>query len=396
MDCEFGRVKRLTGVGQVEGRGAARMAILFDARSLDGEMSGITRYALGLLKGVAELDPPGKIFILGKTAGSLCEEFARHSCFEVVHCDLPAWSILSQVKMPKILRKIDCRVYHCPDVFAPLMIKDAAVVITLHDLIPARCRSMLKNSRKGRFYPLWDSWLRLQCAKADALITVSNFSRQDIFELLKVPFRKVWTIYNGIQAGQTRVSTEDVRKKFALNGEIISYVGRHDPYKNLVALVEAFKAILQKSGRDLYLAIGGKIDRRYPEARRSAEQLGLGRRVVFTDYLDEGWRVALLRASSVFVYPSLYEGFGLPPLEAMCEGVPVVASNAASLPEVLDQAALLVDAKRPEALADATLEVLENEYLRHRLVERGYERVSHFSWKHSAQQHLELYEALMT
>jgi glycosyltransferase involved in cell wall biosynthesis len=372
------------------------MAVLFDARSLDGEMTGITRYALGLLRGIADLDPSRKIFLLGKTAGGLSKAFAGRGCFEFVNCDLPAWSIHSQIKLPKILRKIDCRIYHCPDVFAPLFVNGPSIIITLHDLIPARCRSMLRNSRKGRLYPLWDAWLRLQCANASAIITVSNASRKDIFELLKVPFRKVWTIYNGVQEGQTRISMEDIRERFALGGEIISYIGRHDPYKNLVTLVEAFKVILQKSGRNLHLIIGGKIDRRYIEARRRAEQLGLGRRVVFTDYLDEDWRIALLRGSSVFVYPSLYEGFGLPPLEAMCEGVPVVASNATSLPEVLGQAALLVDARRPEALAEAVLEIIENEHVRHRLVESGYERVSHFSWKRCAQQHLELYEALLT
>ena len=372
------------------------MSAVFDARNINGKMSGIERYSVGLLSGIAELDPSGKkIFVLTNIKGAHNEKFGRSNCFEFIYCNSPPWSPLSQIKIPRLIKKIDCKIYHCPDLFAPLL-SNTAVLLTLHDLIPFRCRSMLKNSKKSKLFPLWKTWVKFQCKQADAIVTVSNFSKNDILDLMKIPSEKVRIIYNGVLTGQVGVSTEEFRKKFGFprDGKIISYIGRHDPTKNIVTLIEAFNILLKKSNRDLYLVIGGSLDPRYPEALRRTEHLGLGRRVVFTDYIDDPWRIALLKNSSVFVFPSLYEGFGIPPLEALYEGIPVVASNTTSLPEVLQNAALLVDPRRPEALADAIFEVLENEHLRHSLIKKGHERVGHFSWKRSAQQHLELYDVL--
>jgi alpha-1,3-rhamnosyl/mannosyltransferase len=143
------------------------------------------------------------------------------------------------------------------------------------------------------------------------------------------------------------------------------------------------------------LVIGGKIDPRYPEAQRLTASLGLERRVVFTDYLDDATRLALLQASSLFVFASRYEGFGLPPLEAMAEGIPVVASNAASLPEILGDAALFVAPDDVEGLARAMRTILSNPALAQQLSKAGRERAAQFTWKACASAHLALYESLM-
>jgi glycosyltransferase involved in cell wall biosynthesis len=255
---------------------------------------------------------------------------------------------------------------------------------------------MLYRAWKVRLRPLWNLWFRAQCASARAVITVSDFSRQELLEFLPLPQAKVHRIYNGVQPSTTTLTAADVRSRFGLRGLIISYIGRHDPYKNIAGLIRAFRHLCQESASEVTLVIGGKIDPRYPEAQRLAASLGLERRVVFTDYLDDATRLALLRASSLFVFASRYEGFGLPPLEAMTEGIPVVASNAASLPEILGDAALFVAPDDVEGLARAMRIVLSNPALAQRLSKAGRERAAQFTWQACASAHLALYESLLT
>jgi glycosyltransferase involved in cell wall biosynthesis len=236
----------------------------------------------------------------------------------------------------------------------------------------------------------------MQCTSARAVITVSDFSRQELLEFLHLPQAKVQRIYNGVQPSTTTLTVTDVRSRFGLQGLIISYIGRHDPYKNIAGLIRAFRYLCQESASEVTLVIGGKIDPRYPEAQRLAASLGLERRVVFTDYLDDAARLALLRVSSLFVFASRYEGFGLPPLEAMAEGIPVVASNTASLPEILGDAALFVAPDDVEGLARAMRTILSNPALAQRLSQTGRERAAQFTWKACASAHLALYAALLT
>jgi glycosyltransferase involved in cell wall biosynthesis len=269
-------------------------------------------------------------------------------------------------------------------------------VVTVHDLIPNRCPDLLRRAWKVRLSPLWNLWFRTQCARAQAVITVSDFSRQELLEFLHLPQAKVHRIYNGVHPSIITLTAADVRSRFGLQGPIISYIGRHDPYKNIEGLIRAFWHLRKETASKVTLVIGGKIDPRYPEAQRLATSLGLERWVVFTDYLDEATRLALLRASSLFVFASRYEGFGLPPLEAMAEGVPVIASNAASLPEILGDAALLVAPDDVEGLAKAMRLILSNPALAQRLSQAGRERAAQFTWKACASAHLALYESLLT
>jgi glycosyltransferase involved in cell wall biosynthesis len=160
-------------------------------------------------------------------------------------------------------------------------------------------------------------------------------------------------------------------------------------------LIRAFQHLWKEHTSEVTLVIGGKLDPRYPEAQQLAASLGLARWVVFTDYLDDAARLALLRASSLFVFASYYEGFGLPPLEAMAEGIPVVASNAASLPEILGDAALCVAPDDVEGLARAMRTILSQPALAHQLSKAGRERAAQFTWEACAAAHLALYESLM-
>jgi len=371
-------------------------SIVFDARCVAPELSGIGRYVLGLLSGLAALHPPQKFYVLGGDAKLIDEAMRGSPWFERLACDWSVWSVRGLLLLPSYLREQHCKVYHCPYVYAPPLWPGTAKIVTVHDLIPNRCPDMLRRAWKVRLSPLWNLWFRTQCTSAEAVITVSDFSRQELLEFLHLPQAKVHRIYNGVQPSTTTLTAADIRSRFGLQGPIISYIGRHDPYKNIDGLIRAFGQLWKETTSKVTLVIGGKIDPRYPEAQRLATSLGLERLVVFTDYLDEATRLALLRASSLFVFASRYEGFGLPPLEAMAEGVPVIASNAASLPEILGDAALLVAPDDIEGLARAMHLILSNPALAQRLSKAGRERAAQFTWKACASAHLALYEALLT
>ena len=371
-------------------------SIVFDARCVTPEISGIGRYALGLLSGLAALHLPQKLYVLGGDARLIEETVQGSPWFERLACDWSDWSGRGLLLLPSYLRELHCKVYHCPYVYAPPFWPGTAKVVTVHDLIPNRCPDMLRRAWKVRLSPLWNLWFRTQCTCAKAVITVSDFSRQELLAFLHLPQAKVHRIYNGVQPSTTTLTAADIRSRFGLQGLIISYIGRHDPYKNIDGLIRAFRHLCNETDSEVTLVVGGKIDPRYPEAQRLATSLGLEHRVVFTDYLDEATRLALLRASSLFVFASRYEGFGLPPLEAMAEGVPVIASNAASLPEILGDAALLVAPDDVEGLTRAMRAILSNPALAQRLSKAGRERAAPFTWKACASAHLALYESLMT
>jgi len=370
------------------------MSIVFDARCVGPELSGIGRYALGLLSGLAELSPQGPIYVLGGEPALLREAVDKRTGLELLACCWPPWSLRGQLFLPRLLRKLRCRVFHCPYVFAPFRAPGIAKIVTVHDLIPHRCPQMLAKAWKVRLRWLWNAWLGAQCRGASAIVTVSDFSKRELVEFLGLPPGKVHRIYNGVRSIGTRVTEDQLRERFNLRGPLVSYLGRQDPYKNIEGLIRAFARLCETVPRAVRLVIGGKPDPRYPEARRLAAALGLADRVVFTGYLDDESRVALIRASSVFVFPSRYEGFGLPPLEAMAEGVPVVASDATSLPEVLGDAAILVSPDDASAMAEAIAAVLNDPALAARLGQAGRRRAALFTWSACASEHLRLYETL--
>jgi glycosyltransferase involved in cell wall biosynthesis len=369
------------------------MTVVIDARHLGPELSGIDRYLIGLVTGLASLEAAPRCTILCRPGGlpALVEAAAGRAHLACVPCDVPIWSPLSQWVLPRLLRRAACRVYHCPYPHAPLLGSGLAQVLTLHDMTSTTHRAENRRALKSSFPRLWDAWLALQCRRAQAILTVSRDARDAIVRLLPAAAGKVHVVHNGVAPGRTHVTEAQLRERHGLQGRIVSYVGRQDPHKNLVALVTAFAAVRRQAADRITLVVAGRLDARYPEARRTARAFGLDGDVRFTGYIPEDERVALLRASSVFVFPSRSEGFGLPPLEAMAEGVPVVALRCTSMPEVLGDAALLVDDDH-ERIGAAILDVLRDEHLAGRLRRAGRQRAERFSWAACARGHVALYE----
>lgn len=373
------------------------MDIGIDARFAGQRLSGIGRYTLNLLCGIAAADPPRRIGVLVAGVQRLPSEIRESASFELIEVpqDNP-YSLAGQFSLPRIVRRLGLRLLHSPDPFAPLASR-CAKVISVHDLIPLTCRHMIWSSVKGRLAPVWRTWLKLQCRFAAAIVTVSRYSASDIVRVLDVPAEKVRVIPPAIRraAEDDICATADIRKRLPIKGRILLYVGRRDPYKNIVGLIRTFARVRATHAEPATLVIVGSYDARYPEPEEEVRRLGLNDSVVFTDYLPDRELAALYRAASVFVFPSLYEGFGLPPLEAMSRGTPVVASHRTAIPEVLGDAAVLVDATDTTAMAEAIVHVLSDDAFAERLRRKGELRAALFGPKRQGEDTMRVYEDVL-
>ena len=285
-------------------------------------------------------------------------------------------------------------VFHATEHLLPPM-RAQKSVFTIHDLI-------------FRFFPEYhlplNRWyLSLMLPRfmrqADAIIAVSENTRRDVSKLMGILPEKITVIYEGVHPRFHPIHDADerarIREKYHLPSRFILYLSTIEPRKNVLGLIDAFQSLLARDPSIPNLAIAGRKGWLYQPVFERVHNLGLESRVHFTDWIDEADAPALLSAAEIFVYPSLYEGFGLPPLEAMACGTPVICSNAASLPEVVGDAALLVNPKSVEEISAAMARVLSNTSLRSALSAKGIARAAQFTWERAAKETLAVYESVM-
>ncbi|MBC7226910.1 MAG: glycosyltransferase family 4 protein [Thermoflexales bacterium] len=268
-------------------------------------------------------------------------------------------------------------------------------VFTLHDLIFLFHPETHKPLNRWFLTLMMPRFLRA----ADAVIAVSECTKRDAVRAYGIPEEKITVIYEGVSLRFRPADPEAVRvvrAKYGLPEHFILYVGTIEPRKNLTALLEAYAALQARNTQyATRLVIVGKKGWLYEGFFRRLRELGLEEHVHFTGYVPDEDLPALYSAADLFVFPSLYEGFGLPVLEAMACGVPVVCSNTSSLPEVAGDAALLVDPADVRALAEAMERVLADEALRATLRTRGLERARQFTWEATARRTLEVYRRVV-
>jgi glycosyltransferase involved in cell wall biosynthesis len=231
--------------------------------------------------------------------------------------------------------------------------------------------------------------------KSDRILTVSEASKRDILHFFNVPPEKIVVIYNGIdERFWIQPSVEEiarVRERFQLDHGFVLYAGTIKPHKNLVRLIEAFAALRKGEFEELKLLIIGDEISKLPALRRAVHSHKLHKHVRFLGFLPDETLAALYRLAAVFVFPSLYEGFGLPPLEAMASGTPVVTSNVSSLPEVAGDAAILVDPYDVSSIVDGVRRVLTEPSLADELRRKGLTRARDFSWERSVARTHDIY-----
>jgi glycosyltransferase involved in cell wall biosynthesis len=300
-------------------------------------------------------------------------------------------SMLEMFSVPWALRQARVDLFHAPHyVVSPLT--TCPTVVTIHDCIHLRFPQYLPNRRAHAYARVM---MTMAARRARRILTVSQASKQDILQYLDVPASKIEVIYNALDERLATPPPEEditrVRERFQLRAPFILYTGNIKPHKNVDRLIEAFAILRKRRPQELKLLIIGDEISKYPNLRRQIHRFQLHQHVRFLGFVPDATVHVLYKLAAAFVFPSLYEGFGLPPLEAMASGTPVITSNVSSLPEVVGDAALLIDPMDASAIATAMQRVLDEPELRAELVRRGCERVKTFSWARSIARTHEVY-----
>lgn len=294
-------------------------------------------------------------------------------------------TIWEQLILPILLLRGRIDVFHSPNYTLPLAAPTNSVV-TVHDMsvvLMGRTHPPLRRIKHRLF-------LLPSLRKSKMLITVSESSKKDIERLAHINPERIRVVYPGVSTFFSPLPRNGFRAGMTLPDSFVLYVGTIEPRKNLTNLIKAYALVHREIGR--HLVIAGARGWLYDDTFALVEKLGLGDRVVFVGYVtDENLR-QLYNLADLFVYPSLYEGFGFPPLEAMACGCPVITSNVSSLPEVAGQAALQVDPRNVEALAEGISRVLSDRDLYEEMVGRGLVQAARFTWDECARQTLGVYE----
>ncbi len=365
------------------------MRVAIDARKLHD--FGIGTYIRNLLRQLARIDHDTEYILLcGEADIGIAAQLGPN--FRAVLEPSPNYSIREQIHVPWVLRRERPDLYHAPHYVLPAAVSCSSVV-TIHDCIHLMFPQYLPN-RVAYAYARAQMWTAAH--RSDCILTVSDASKRDILHLFNIPPEKIVVVYNAIDSHFSLTPPAEavarVRERYQLNHRFVLYVGNIKPHKNLVRLIEAFNELRVGDLEDVKLLIIGDEISKLPALRRAVHRHKLHKHVRFLGYVPDDQLAVLYRLAAVFVFPSLYEGFGLPPLEAMASGTPVVTSNVSSLPEVVGDAAVLVDPHDVDSIVAGLRSVLTDPVRADEMRLKGLERAREFSWERSVAKTLEVYK----
>jgi glycosyltransferase involved in cell wall biosynthesis len=301
-----------------------------------------------------------------------------------------------EVNVPNTIKDTNIQLYHVPQNGVGLPIhKNCKFVITLHDVIPYRMPSTVSD----RYLKVFSDYIPNAIPQCDGIITVSNFSKKDIMKAFDFPEDKIYVtplaseeIYKPLDK---RISKYVAKRYYSISGDYILYVGGFSPRKNILGLIESFSKLVSSYKSPLNLVIAGNKGISYSIYKNRAEELNISDKVIFPGFISMDHLPYIYNGAELFVYPSFYEGFGLPPIEAMACGIPVIVSNTTSLPEVVENGALLVDPTDQTNLYESMLTVLSDNNLRNKLISSGMKRASELSWGKTTQNTLDAYNKIL-
>ena len=355
------------------------MKIAIDAQTTLGQKTGFGFYVKNLVEALAKVDPQNQ-YILLKPATE--KDFST----------LKRWW-WDQVVFPEKAKKAGVDLLHQPCFSAPIFYP-GKVIVTCHDLISVFFPENLPLASR-LFY---SRWMPFSYRKAMLIIADSEHTKRDLMSLLQIPEAKIRVIHLAVSKDfrpiKNRVKLAQVQKKYQTGSKYLLHVGTIEPRKHLEFLVKAY-ALAFREGIEENLVITGKRGWYYDGLLRLVEDFNLGKKVKFTGYVEEGDLSALYAGAKAFVFPSLYEGFGLPPLEAMACGTPVISSSTSSLPEVIGQAGILLPPKDERLWAKNILKVIKDKSLARTFRELGLRQAKKFTWATTARKTVEVYQEAM-
>ncbi|MBU1292128.1 glycosyltransferase family 4 protein [Patescibacteria group bacterium] len=382
-----------------------QIRIGIDARFYGPKQKGLGRYVQKLVENLEKVDIrairwPNAFghriaeyrFIIFLRRENWNEYQPSNSNFKKVLADYPWYSLQEQFFMPFKIRQQKVDLMHFPHFNVPIFYNQP-FVITIHDLIlkkfPTRRASTLGPIRYWLKNLAYDSVIKSAIKRAKKIIAVSKYTKEDILKYFDVESDKIKVIYEGSPKPNIRA----IRRlnvfghRMAEYSPYLLYVGNAYPHKNLERLISTFKGLV-KEKKNLKLVLVGELDYFYQRLQKISPA-----QVVFTDFVSDQELVKLYQNASLYVFPSLCEGFGLPPLEAMTYNLPVVCSKNSCLPEILGQAAIYFDPENTDDMVDKIKKVLDNKKLQKKLIFQGKETIKKYSWHKMAKETLEVYKS---
>ncbi len=364
------------------------MPIILDARTAIDHFPGIGRYVVNLAHALTRVAPALDLRLLIDQAVPMTRlalpDLPR------IDCAISPFALQQQWIVPKHLRAAHATLYHSPYYLMPYR-PGVPAVLTCYDLIPL-------------IYPQYFSWIQcliyraahhLALRTARLILAISEATKADLVRMFHVDPQRIVVTPLAADAHftpQAAAVIDAVRQKYHLPEDYVLYFGSNKPHKNLPRLVEAFsQSAIRHPKSDIYLVIAGQWDARYPKAKQLATQ---NTRVQFIGPVSDDDLPALYSGARLFVFPSLYEGFGLPALEAMACGTPVACSRRSSLPEVIGDAGVTFDPTNVQSIADAIGQVIDDRSRQSSLREFGLQRAAQFTWERTARQTLDVYQSI--
>jgi glycosyltransferase involved in cell wall biosynthesis len=359
---------------------------------------GINTYTRNVVRALGRLDHLNSYFLIGSPE-KVAEIGPLPANFKSIALLEQDTTLKGSFEFRTILKRLGCDLVHIPHLFWLPRALPCPYVMTVHDLLEHMSRAHHGSGirRSLHFYST-----RRVLKSAARVVAVSKFTRGEIAKLFHIPEERIAVVYNAIDERFLHGHASDADRQFLaeryqITYPFLLYAGPISPHKNLVRIIEAFSALkaeLEKEEKypDLKLIIIGDELSKHPDLRRTVIRGGVQNDVRFLGFVPIEVLRIFYDIAKVFVFPSLYEGFGLPPLEAMAHGTPVLTSNSSSVPEVVEDAAVLVNPENVFEMMRALRQVLLDTALRERLKQKGYAQVKKFSWDASAAKILRIYE----
>jgi len=395
------------------------MRIGIDARFYGPVGKGLGRYTQEVVDNVIKIANAGQaaedaasfdfIVFLG------CDNYDEFVCeYPNVHkvlLDIPWYSWKEQWQLPWRLRRERLDLIHFPHFNVPLF-TPCPFVVTIHDLILTHFPTHRATTLNPWLYRLKNLAYRLvikvAVSRSRKIITVSEFTKKDLLAQFSLAPEKVAVTYEGVAnlaRGRdslfvAKLDDQETLEQYHISGHFLLYVGNAYPHKNLEALLEVFSSIWKKQP-DWRLVLIGRSDYFYERLKAKARALNIWQEgntnspVVFPGYVSDAQLEIMYRAAAAYIFPSLYEGFGLPPLEAMARSCPVVSSDRSSMPEILGDAAAYFNPEDKDAMEAQIMAVISDEQRRQELIARGQERIKRYSWWECARETWEIYQAVL-
>jgi len=368
------------------------MRIGIDLHMVNDFMQGSRTYTYNVTRALIEIDRENDYYLYFSNKPKNIQPFLKRSNVHIKRIVPTNRAIRLPFSFPLKLANDRIDVFHCQYMAPPVL--RTPYVVTLHDIL---------YERYPEFFPpflrLFMSLFYPYCARRAAyVLTVSRYCKNSIVDVYGLPEEKVGVAYDGVSNDFRPIDNkpliDTVKKKYGINSKYILFVGRLEPRKNIPGLIEAFYALKKRHNIPHKLAVVGMKDFKYLEIYNTAKRLHLDEDIFFTGRVDQEDLPMIYNGADLFVFPSFGEGFGIPPLEAMACGIPVITSNTTAFPEVVGDAGIMINPWKNKELSEAMYAVLSDASLQSKMRSKGLERSKRFSWSQTAQKILGVYEEI--